>query len=208
MISLSDIAIVVNSHARYSLPLMSLLSTLEPHFTQTAVYVAGAETVRSIRYNHVDFEYVMHNSFDFTGMIEYARREDARPYVFFLQDTMVVDIDFYEKIRNINPGDEATAAFGGQCNLVMYRTDYLQKRAHEMPMFLNCSKKQSIDAEGWFWKTAQRKGAYPGGMVEDRAEIFPYSDAPRIREFYHGVGVTKYKANYGQTHEGSYIMRP
>lgn len=148
-------------------------------------------------------------SFDYTAII--ATLEigwNVGDHVVLLHDTMEVAPETPALIEQADPHSGAVAAFGGQCNLGLYRMDYLMARRDFILSLKNCTKKQAIDAEGRLWRECPTKTHFPNGqcIVEEKGR--PYGGAERITELYTALMIRKFKANYGATNESNYVLTP
>lgn len=215
---IKDVTYIINTHNGYSEPLKRLIASMSyipsdriiivsadnPTTFVVNAWYGGVERHEPIMALHVD-----HNSFDYTGAI--AMQDfglETADHVFFLQDTMEFGMNTDYLIKKADPSVEATAVFGGQCNLVLYRADYLM--SHTMWQFIqnqrNISKLSSIQYEGWLFHLSENKGSYPGTIHMQGIE-YPYSNVPRMKEYYDGVDLVKYKANWGQNMH-DLVVRP
>jgi hypothetical protein len=142
-----------------------------------------------------------HNSFDYTGVLEVVkRREYLADTILLLQDTMLVGNRTEELVRAASKEHWATAAFGGQCNLMLLRMDYVLKISDWIRACENVSKARAIELEGQMWRMVpeEKRGHFRGDCVI-KGRGCPYGGAERIEEYYSGLDITKWKANYGQS---------
>jgi hypothetical protein len=148
---------------------------------------------------------VAHNSFDYTAAIAAVdgRFGPLGDHVFLLHDTMEFGPATDRLIRTADPACPVTAVYGGQCNLLLLRTDYLRAQADWLRTLRNCSKEQAIAAEGELWRRCPEhlRGHYPDSPCLVVGEGTPYGGATRIQEFYPAIDLTKWKANWGQPGE-------
>lgn len=145
---------------------------------------------------------VTHNSFEYTALIEFVLGEPTGfEHVFLLHDTMELSPETDSLIRQAHADDDATAAVpGGQCNLCLFRTDYLLSQRERILAMRNCTKLEAVQFEGALFKLAPRQALYPNAVCEtDCHARAVYNGAVRIREWYKSVGIVKHKANYGQS---------
>lgn len=197
------IGYLITSCKGYEGPLGRLLWSLPSSIPSqdVAVVVAGGwERVRCttvIRQFEVD-----HDSYDYTALIDFAEYPDDYPawsHVLLLHDTMSLSAETPALLRATDPLVKATAVWSGQCNLALYRADYLRSCAAQLFTLRNCSKARSVEAEGFLWRQLpDSERAHYGGACEVESAGTPYGGSVRIREVYTGVGITKYKANWGQ----------
>ena len=194
---------LISSHAAYQAPLQRLLATMRGCLaTKDVVAVIAAHPARSIHQILVRQIHVPHNSYDYTALIdfvEHARSYPAWSHVFLLHDTMELGPDSDRLIRNADPSLDVLAVWGGECNLCLYRVDYLLSRRDAILALKNCTKLQAVESEGFLWRQlpSERRGVYPGDIaIGDEQPI--YGGAARVPVTYTGVGITKYKANWGQ----------
>lgn len=155
--------------------------------------------------------YVPHISYDYTALIDLVEYPADYPdwtHVFLLHDTMQLGPQSDALIRQADPALQAVAVWGGQCNLALYRVDYLLSQREQLLRLKNCTKQQAVEAEGFLWRQlpAEQRGAY-GGSCEVLGIGQPYGQAERIKEYYSGVDVIKWKANWGQTGQ-NYVRMP
>lgn len=202
-----DVTYIINTHGDYGLPLRRLLASMAYIPSDRIKIVRGGSTVGYIdgytehRMESIDVYHVMHDSYDYTGAI--ALLDDRIPtadHVFFLQDTMEFGMNTDYLIRQANAQHLATAVYGGQCNLVLYRRDYLEHAeiAQYIRQRRNLSKLESITHEGALWKNLKLKDHYPNSSMQFLGIEKPYSDVDRMKEYYEGVDLIKWKANWGQ----------
>jgi hypothetical protein len=218
------IGYLINTHAGYLAPLKRLLETItaagvEP---ERVLIVSGGNLIHGIprvqRFLGYSLLEVEHDSWDYTALIELLMFANCggeffeNTHFFCLQDTMEFGLRTDELLATADPEKWATAAFGGQCNLVLYRKDYLVAMRFFILARRNGSKEQSIEHEGALWKmltqnlSHRHEGAFPGAH-EVTGKGKPYSDVERIREYYPGVDIVKWKANYGQNFNAM-VVRP
>lgn len=198
------IGYLISSHRDYRVPLARLLYSMQAIDPADILIVAGGfaqPLVMTDRQGRRRIE-VTHNSYDYTALIGLLDNPDmwsAPDHLFLLHDTMELGPQSDTLIRQANPAHLATAAWGGECNLALYRLDYLQQRAQDILKLSNCTKLQAVQAEGFLWRSLpeSERGGYPGacdvGVVRRT-----YGGTERSVCHYRGVDVTKYKANWGQ----------
>lgn len=152
---------------------------------------------------------IMGNSFDYSAIIGVIEnRIDVGDHVVLLHDTMEVTPETPSLIEQADPHSGAVAAFGGQCNLGLYRMDYLMARRSDILAMKNCTKKQAIDFEGRLWRECPTKTHFPNGQCIVEGKGRPYGGAERITELYTALMIRKFKANYGATNESNYVLTP
>lgn len=204
-----SIAYLINSAVEYTAPLEMLFDSLAPQTNTIYIVAGGAKEYTHSTFAGVPYITVTHRSYDYTGLIELLDKDIPETHVFCLQDTMIAGPQFTRLVETADTDMDAVAVFGGQCNLVLYSVEYLRRQRAFTEKMRNCSKKMSIDYEGHLWKIAPRKGHYPGTCECDFSIHYPYGPTPRIKEYYGGVDIIKYKANYGQTNEQKgYYLNP
>jgi len=138
-------------------------------------------------------------SWDYTALID-ALDDMPAGHVFLLHDTMELDPDSERLISQADPDMEVTAAYPGcQCNLGLYRSDYLLSQADYIRGLRDCTKLRAIQEEGGLWRRAKKRAVYPGAECIRAGVSRPYGGAERLKEIYTAVGITKHKANHGQT---------
>lgn len=194
---------IINSHVGYTKPLEMLLASME-HIDprRIFIFIGGAEKEQihvRMRDGLLTF-YVTHDSYDYTGLITLIeKRLITAEHIFCLQDTMLFGPTSDTLICNANPHAEATAAHGWQCNLVLYRRDYVLHREKFIRSMKNCSKQDSITYEGWLWKASSNRAEYVGTDCIQQGYEFPYNpETRRLKEYYPAVDIIKYKGNWGQ----------
>lgn len=192
---------LISSHNEYQAPLQRLLMSLPT--SRDAIAVVGGCAGYTERQIIVRQYEVPHNSYDYTALIDFVEHRDFYParwsHVFLLHDTMELSRESDRLIRNADPALDAVAVWGGECNLGLYRVDYLLSRRAEILALKNCTKLRAVEVEGFLWRTLpeDRRGSYPGpAHLEPTRAI--YGGASRQGIVYEGVGITKYKANWGQ----------
>jgi hypothetical protein len=192
---------IVSTCKGYEAALQRLLNSIPGH--AHAIVVSGGHMTRRVRYvadrtEHID---VTHTSYDYTALIELVEHmhDWSHGHVFLLHDTMELSPDSDRLIRDADPALDCVAAWGGECNLALYRVDYLHRMRARTLALKNCSKLRAVEMEGFLWRhlPPERRGAYPGDIaIGDEQPI--YGGAARVPVTYTGVGITKYKANWGQ----------
>lgn len=207
---MKDVTYIINTHSKYTIPLEKLLDSMSYVPRDRIVVVIADSKVRDeilvlpdgMRLVHAD-----HNSFDYTGAIAlFTHGIATADHVFFLQDTMEFGMNtdyFIRKARNA----EAVAAFGGQCNLVLYRRNYLESKKQYILERRNLNKLESIMHEGTLWKMADDAISFPNSTMQVLGTGNPYGGAERIKEYYDSIDLVKWKANYGQNMH-SLILHP
>lgn len=220
-----NVGYLINTHAGYLRPLNHLLHTFPLHLQHHGhvLVVSGGNPLAGIprlqKYRGCHLLEVEHDSWDYTGLIELVLAPDSIPFFrdhthfFCLQDTMEFGEAAHEKISAADPAKWATAAFGGQCNLVLYEKGYLLAMRNFILARRNNTKLQSIEQEGALWKlltqnlSRRHEATFPPGTHEVVGKGTPYGGAERIKEYYLGVDIGKWKANYGQN-MNSLIVKP
>lgn len=192
---------LISTHRDYDAPLQRLLCSMKDRsFSELGVVVGGYEVPdRWFGFVHQ----VDHNSYDYTALIDYVEHPESYPawsHVFLLHDTMELGPNADQLIRQADPTLDATAVWGGECNLALYRADYLHSRRDELLSLKDCSKLRAVEVEGFLWRTLgdDRRATYPGERQQSEVES-PYGGAQRQRIYFAGVDMVKYKANWGQT---------
>lgn len=210
------ICYLINTHAGYLKPLIRLLETMDGRVDLADIWiVSGGNRIAGIpqlgKFRGAHLIEVEHDSWDYTGLIELVMMPPGGyPYfsnythVFCLQDTMECGARTHELVSAADPEKWATAAFGGQCNLVLYQKEYLLTMREFILQRRNSSKLDSINHEGALWKmltqnlSRRHEATFAPGTHEVVGSEMPYSDVVRIKEYYAGVDIVKWKANYGQ----------
>ncbi|NJO30622.1 MAG: hypothetical protein HC874_26080 [Richelia sp. SL_2_1] len=155
-----------------------------------------------------------HNSFDYTAIIEFLELEFFFEYknyshIFTLHDTMEFGNSTDKLIKTANPDMWCTAVWGGQCNLMLLKTEYIIQSKDLILSWKNCTKGDAIKYEGELFRLCpeNKRTAYPG-TYEILGTQKPYNGVDRLVEYYTGIDLKKYKANYGQTDSSSYEVKP
>lgn len=193
-------AYLVASNVAYAAPRARLLGSMGGIDPARIVVVvgesAGDTVIDGVR--HIGVPY---RAFDYTALIAFVESDGwgLPAHLFLLHDTMELGPNADRLIRQADPAHNATVAFGGQCNLGLYRADYLRRRAPFLVALKGCSKLASVESEGMLWRSLSphERGSYGGACLEVGTAIV-YGGAARMKEVYTGVDVIKYKANWGQ----------
>ncbi len=202
------VGFLVTSHVKYNKPLEKLLTSLSRQTDHIITVIAGCAHSRDYYAFGMRFIHVCDNSFDYTPMLWLLDHDIPYSHVFCLQDTCICGDTFVNKVLRADLTKDATGVHQAQCNLALYKVEYLRKRAKFIRSMENCTKKQSIDYEGHLFKTCVNKADYPD-TVQELGLCTPYNDnVQRMKEYYPGIDLYKYKANYGQTNEQTYILQP
>lgn len=211
-----NIGYLISTHTNYLVPLNRLLDSMFANgIPPSQIFIAsGGNQLHGIPqlqdYRGCSLIEVQHNSFDYTALIELLlgsfERVDIGTFThfFLLQDTMMVgpstDNLLYEHAARF-PDAASIAAFGGQCNLCLFRVDYLRYCREYIASTRNVTKLQAIHFEGKLHHMAKFKESFAEGTHAVIGKGHPYGGAERIKEYYAGVDVIKWKANYGQNME-------
>jgi len=194
---------LMSSCAGYETPLQHLLTHIPPNIaTRDCRAVVGGYRERSTHQIITQQIFVAHQSFDYTALVDLVEHADEYPawsHVFLLHDTMELSPDSDQLIRTADPSLDCVAVWGGECNLALYRVDYLLSKRQAILALKDCTKLDAVTAEGFLWRQLppERRGTYPGGIDIAYAEPI-YGGVERQRVMYTGVGITKWKANWGQ----------
>jgi len=192
---------LVASHQNYTIPLERCIKSLAAFGDRVIVIGGYSEQRVTIAHGSVCIE-AAHNSFDYTGLIEVVNHPAliaGWTHVLCLQDTMEASPLTLDLAMSANRDAACVAACGGQCNLVLYRVDHLMERQVFIREQSNLSKLSSIHHEGSLWKTCDesRRDVFCGSGCLQIGHGTPYSDVPRIKEYYPALGIVKWKANWG-----------
>ncbi len=194
---------LISSHKDYEAPLQRLLASL-PGTADALVVVGGYAQRRLVEVtDRTHYVVVDHNSYDYTALIEFVEHPATYPawsHVVLLHDTMELGPHADRLIRQADPARDSVAAWGGECNLALYRVDYLLRRRVEILALRNCTKLQAVEAEGFLWRSLPdgRRGSYDGGIDIGPTKAI-YEGAERQAVHYLSVDIVKHKANWGQT---------
>lgn len=192
---------LISTVAGYEGPLERLLASMPPLADVAVVSGRGGHRTASEGFSHVHIT-VPHNSYDYTALIDLVEHPRSYPswsHVFLLHDTMELGPNADALIRQADPALDAVAVWGGECNLALYRVDYLLSRRDEILALKDCTKLRAVEVEGFLWRSCPeaRRGTYPGGQ-EITDPTTAYSGAQRRRIYYAGVDLIKWQANWGQ----------
>lgn len=195
-----NVGLLITSHKNYTAPLLCLLATAE-RFASRLIVSGGHEVRSESMLRGCQVVKADHDSYDYTALIEVVTHPelvDGLTHVLCVQDTMELGALTHELCLLADPLAEATAAAGGQCNLVLYRIEYLRQQADFILQRRCCTKHDSIRDEGAVWKMATYRHEFPFAGCVNLPLGYPYSDVPRLKEYYPSLQVVKWKANYGQ----------
>lgn len=202
---IDDFAYLISSHVNYTNPRAKLLNSLTdakiPN-SRIIVGIGGCDHDEAFITGGITYLLCTHNSFDFTVLIGVLDHEIYLPsHIFTMHDTMEVEPRTDVALQATDPSAKATGVHGWMSNLIMARTDWLQECWNQVLALRNCSKLEAVRNEGLLWKLAGDSGAvYPDGAFPLPSSVDPvYGGANRIREYYANVGITKWKANWGQS---------
>ena len=208
---IESLGYLISSHIGYEAPRERLLASMRD--LPITNVVIGGYNLRSGYYRsgvaHISAD---HNSYDYTALIDFVEHPADYPdwsHVFLLHDTMELGPNADRLIRAVDPQWPAVAVWGGQCNLGLYRADYVRQCLPQLLGLKNCSKAYAVEMEGFLWTQLPKdeRGVY-GGTIEVSEEYPVYGGAPRRREYYTAVDVTKYKANWGQPTPPGGVVTP
>ena len=143
--------------------------------------------------------YVIDNSFEYSALIHFVNNpeEFECDYVFLLQDTCKLGEKFFEKTLNFSNKHDVIDVYKGRSSMAMYKKEFLLDNKNYINSFLNCTKKRSIEEEGNLVKKAKNLGVYPAETPYKRLGFEKvYDGVERLVEYYEGIDLYKYKANY------------
>lgn len=196
---------VISSNIKYyekTLPLL-IRSLKNSGIDNLYIYVGNSDTEYETKYDDFYCKFVSHNSFDYTGVIEYSKENINSDYTFLLHDTCEVDIEFKLKIENFDYNYDAvycTNIHIGQCNFGMIKSKIIYDNKNYFNSLKNCNKETAIQHEGYFIRSISNKICYPNEeIIIDYCT--PYDSNIRQLEYFKHVGLKKYKANWGQTQQ-------
>lgn len=207
-----NFAYLISSHVNYQEPLRRLLKSMDYVPGNRKIVVIGGSQ-RDLYWPSVGalptlFE-VTQNSFDYTAIIAYLNAftfvgpNPPHSHVFLLHDTMEISPETDALIAQADPEMDATAAHeNGQCNLALFRVDYLLKNRERIMAMRNCSKSRAVEFEGVLWRDAARRAVYHnyGCTVEAESPVYA-GGLVRRTELYPSVMIRKFKASWGQSME-------
>lgn len=202
---IDSVGYIISSNINYEQPLQYLLNSMSN--VDRMVVIGGFNSRHASSDKRL--VWVSHNSYDYTGIIEFLEHTfDFHSHVFMLHDTMEFGEKTDELIRTADPEMYVTSVWGGQCNLGLYRVDYLLSLKNTILSWKNCSKQDAIKYEGLLYELCpiEHRQSYPG-TYSVIGEDSVYGGESRIIEYYDGVQIKKYKANWGQKGSGE-IIRP
>lgn len=201
MIERDSLGYLISTVEGYEGPLQRLLASMPPLAGVAVVTGRSGQRVTNTARTQV-YITVPHNSYDYTALIDLIEHPHSYPawsHVFLLHDTMELGTDSDTLIRQADPALDCVAVWGGECNLCLYRVDYLMRRRDAILALKDCTKLRAVEAEGFLWRSCpeDRRGVYPGTIqIHGAGQIFGGANRQPIT--YTGVGITKYKANWGQ----------
>jgi hypothetical protein len=204
-----NVGYLISTNVNYLVPLNRLLdSMLANGVAPERIKIAsGGNVLRGIPkmedFGGCDLIEVEHNSFDYTALIELMMVPAFCQFshYFLLQDTMEFGPRTDELIKKECeefPEVDSIAAFGGQCNLALYSFNYLHALKSYILSLRNLTKLMAVQLEGSLWRMAKTKRSFPNSACDVVGRGNPYGGAERIKEYYAGVDVVKWKANWGQ----------
>lgn len=153
---------------------------------------------------------VTHNSWEYTGLIEVAKKDLQGEAWFLLHDTCEAGSQFDSRVRDgYDPSVDMTVVRGGQCNISLYKHDLLMKYRDNLLRMQGLTKDAAVRHEGYFFRSnACTWKPYPGDELEILGEKDVYGNGvPRQINYLHAVDLYKYKANWGQSN-GEWIINP
>jgi hypothetical protein len=196
---------IVSSNVNYyekTLPII-IGSLKNANVENILIYIGGSETDFETTYDGIYCKFVTHNSFDYTGIIEFVNNPNDCDYVFLLHDTCEVDTDFKNKVENFDINKDivyVTNLHVGQCNFAMIRYNLVINNKHYFNTLKNCNKEMAIQHEGHLIRMTLNKTCYPNEDTIFSYET-PYFGNTRQVEYFKHIGLKKYKANWGQTQD-------
>ncbi|MGH8597033.1 MAG: hypothetical protein ACREXT_10295, partial [Gammaproteobacteria bacterium] len=187
MIERENLGYIISTVVGYEAPLTRLLASMPMHAHCAIVAGRGGNRTESETSFGISVN-VPHNSFDYTALIDLVEYPDSYPdwsHVFLLHDTMELGPQSDILIRSVDPTLASIAAWGGECNLCLYRVDYLASRRDEIVALKDCTKLRAVQAEGFLWRTLSegRRGSSIGEQ-EITEPTAAYAGAPRRRIYY------------------------
>jgi hypothetical protein len=197
---IEQLSYIISTCAGYEVPLSRLLASM-PTAAHVLIVSGGEKGRRSHHKRNRSRIDVTHTSYDYTALIELIEHPwRLSDHVFLLHDTMEMGRRADDLIRQADPAHLATAVWGGECNLGLYRADYLHSRGKDILALKDCTKLQAVEAEGFLWRQLpeDQRGTYDGIIHVERVEPV-YGGMPRQRISYAGVDIVKWKANWGQS---------
>src|ERR1051325_1603630 len=142
-----NIGYLISSCVGYAKPLQKLIRSMNVPTRDIAVAVGG-HSRRSRHMILVWHTFVDHNSYDYTALIDYVENPNEYPdwtHVLLLHDTMQFGFNTERLVHNADPAKKATAVWGGECNLALYRVDYLLACKNQLVALRNCTKLAAVE---------------------------------------------------------------
>lgn len=200
---------IINSYIEYhdiTLPLLiNSLNISGINNNDIIIYIGGSDYNYTKIEHNITYNYITHNSFDYTALIELSETPIPCDYYFYLHDTCEVESYFKEELlKNINYIDKnidsiyLTKQHIGICNIGLYKSDILYKFKNELKKLINCTKIKAVDYEGFIFKSTNSTH-FLNDNVEWCNFDTVYNGVMRKIENYKHIGVKKYKANWGQS---------
>lgn len=207
-------AIVISSHEPNAPALNKLLESLRPQCQgkiDIVVVIGGCawDEPLSIHESGMYFELrCMHNSFEYTALIELLHRDLAWDRYFLLHDTCVAGDTCVDKILEACPdNEECTVSFNfPSMNIGWYSTKtlnmhktWLESMKCTDPGLLHVAKSRAVDFEDYVFKRQHQKGMHRFlGRVTCVSGPTDYygTGVDRVVEYYASLDVYKIKANW------------
>lgn len=196
---------LISSHRKYKEPLERLLRSMSYINPERKFVAIGGCDDRHMAVNLGALTLnVEHNSFDYTALIEVLEHPPVGfSHVFLLHDTMEISPETDALIDRADPTMDAVAAYpGGQCNLCLFRTDWLMRNRDRILAMRNCTKDEAVKFEGVLFKDAPRQAVFPNAECRVLSEAPVYEGGLKRRtELYTSVQILKFKSSWGQEME-------
>jgi hypothetical protein len=144
---------VVSSNIRYRDPLASLLEQLRAAGIPPEnvwVTVSQSDNVETYRRDGVTFSHVKENCYEYTALLDIARRDLEFDYAFLLHDTCQVGPRLHELVSAqpvTVPWDYMPVARTGQFNIGLYRRQFLRDCLPKLEALKGITKREAVQIE-------------------------------------------------------------
>lgn len=205
------IAHLISSHNNYypiTFP-RTLNSLLSAGVNKEHIYIFIGEFSEAIE----GYRGVPYNAFDWTsliGFIESSELTSKYSHVSLLHDTCEVGNKYKNIFDNAPLSFDVVTVAGGQCNFGLYATEFLLREKDYFLSLKTMDKQKAINEERrMFLNIGKKVTQFEPTHVETLEIVDTYGTGTlRTKEYYPGVDIYKYKANWGQTSPGSYVLKP
>jgi hypothetical protein len=162
------------------------------------VVVGGSEAAFKDVRQGVEYAYVMHNSYDHTGLIYLTESEQDHPWWWAMHDTTEAGPEFYQKILAFGPKRPHVAVGGeGWLNMGLFSLSFLQEARHYVLSLKNCSKLRAILSERVYSNLTRSASYAPkdGFTFLDHRDVYGDGVIRRVI-YYPALDLYKYQSFY------------